>query len=225
MVERYTVSHAAGYFLTDEVVVVVVGALVVAETAAVPRVVVVVEEAVADAEDDATDDAAVEVGVDAVAVVLVVVTAEEDPWKSEADGGDVTDADTDADTEADAVVVAIEVRLCADAVVCDDADVPMGVAVGVVRFCGSEGHTAHTANTKTKTATAADSHRTGTYLGVGMTRFSVSAVIQAEQKRAFSRKSAPQCGQRFILFYPNVSKSLSNKISLISITDNCLQIP
>lgn len=239
VVERYTVSHAAGYFLTDEVVVVVVGALVVevvgfwvavvvgaiievvAEEAAVPRVVVVVEEAVADAEDDATDDAAVEVGVDAVAVVLVVVTAEEDPWKSEADGGDVTDADT----EADKVVVAIEVRLCADAVVCDDADVPMGVAVGVVRFCGSEGHTAHTAAHNTNTAAVTDSHRTGTYLGVGTTRFSVSAVIQAEQKRAFSRKSAPQCGQRFILFYPNVSKSLSNKISLISITDNCLQIP
>ena len=132
---------------------------------------------------------------------------------------------TGCQTEADAVVVAIEVRLCADAVVCDDADVPIGVAVGVVRFCESEGHTAHTATHNTKTATVADSHRIGRYFGVGMTRFSVSAVIQAEQKRAFPRRSAPQCGQRFILFYPNVSKSLSNKISLISITDSCLQIP
>ena len=83
----------------------------------------------------------------------------------------------------------------------------------------------HTMAHNTKTATAIDSHRMNAYLGVGMTRFSYSGVIQAGQKREPSRRVAPQCGHVFTVAYPNVSKLFLNSSSLISMMDIPLQMP
>lgn len=248
VVERYTVSHAAGYFLTDEVVVVVVGALVVevagfwvavvvgaavevvAEEAAVPRVVVVVAEEVAAAEDDGTDDEAMSVDVVAEADSW---ESEADSWESEADADDVTDADTEADkvVRVGWVVHAVVV-LSAAVVAALSAAVEVAAGAGVTAAgaagwppCGQKRHAAHTAEHSTNRAAVADSHRIGRRLGVGMTRFWLSGVIHRGQKRASARRLAPQCGQVFIRVYPNVSKLFSNKISLISMTDSPLQMP
>lgn len=65
--------------------------------------------------------------------------------------------------------------------------------------CGRVRHAAHTPPHSTNKAAVADSHRIGRCLGVGMTRFSVSVVIQWGQKRAFDANVAPQYGQVFIL--------------------------
>lgn len=86
-------------------------------------------------------------------------------------------------------------------------------------------HTPKIAATNTKTATATGSHRLKVYFGVGMTCFWLSTVIQEGQKRTVSRNEAPQCGQSFILGYPNVSKLLSKSSSLMSMMDICLQMP
>lgn len=221
MVERYTVSHAVGYFLADEVVVVVVLAVVeavevevvvvvgatievVVEEAAVTCVVVTVVEDVAVEEDDV----AVEMKVDAAVVTSVVVATEED---SAADDGGVSAKVARVDWVVRAVV---ETGAGVTATGAEDR-----------LSCGQKRHAAQTAPHITNRAAVADSHRIGRRFGVGMTRFCISGVIQWGQKRASSRRLAPQCGQVFIRVYPNVSKLFSNKISLISITDSPLQMP
>ena len=100
-----------------------------------------------------------------------------------------------------------------------------GGAIASCSSCGCHCKPLHTAPHNTNTATAADSHRIGKYLGVGTTCFSPSTVIQRAQNRALCRNSAPQCGQCFNFVYPKVSKSLSKRISLIWMTDNRLQMP
>ena len=219
VVERYTVSHAVGYFLADEVVVVVVGFCVVvvvgfggvvvvgatievvAEEAAVTCVVVTVVEDVAVEEDDV----AVETKVDAAVVTSVVVATEED---SAADDGGVSAKVARVDWVVRAVV-----------------ETGAGVTATGAEDRLSCGQKRHTAEHNTKKAAVADSHRIGRCFGAGTTRFVFSGVIQWGQKRASGRRLAPQCGQVFIRVYPNVSKLFSNKISLISITDSPLQMP
>ena len=104
-----------------------------------------------------------------------------------------------------ASVVAVAVVVCASVVVAGATVVSITVVTGASAGRGIN-HTAPTAAHNTNTATVADSHRLSAYRGVGTTRFWFSEVIQAGQKRALSRRLAPQCGQTFIYDYPSVSK-------------------
>lgn len=147
-------------------------------------------------EEDADGNvtAAVEVG----GVVTVMVD------EVEVDGA----ADADADNEVKVVGrVGIEAAVVATVSMMLLSVVETGVVVtaaGVAGLppCGQMHHAAQMAPHSTNTAAVADNHRIGRCLGVGMTRFSVSVVIQRGQKRAFDTNVAPQCGHVFIPVLP-----------------------
>lgn len=137
----------------------------------------------------------------AVAVVVVEAVMVDEV---EVDGA----ADADADNEVKVGGrVGIEAAVVATVPMMLLSVVETGVVVTTAGAaesppCGQVRHTAHTATHNTKTATVTDSHRIGRCFGVGMTRFSVSVVIQRGQKRAAGANVAPQCGHVFIPVLP-----------------------
>lgn len=194
------------------VVVAVVGAVVVA-------VVVVAVEAVVVVVDADTD------GTVTAGIVVVFVVAEEGVVVR---GTVVAVLLPGSVSEKVASVRASVVSEVEVLVATDEAEgdtVVVGEDCPARRIFGIQAQTPDTAATNTKTATATGSHRRKVYVGVEMTLLLLSGIIQAGQKRAESRRDAPQRGQDFIFDYPSVSKSFSNSSSLISMMDNCLQMP
>ena len=198
MVERYTVSHAAGYFLTGTAVgvVVVVDCLVVdvvvvfgavtVEDVVQWAVVIVIDGIV---EDDVDGNTTALVEIDDVAAVVVTV--------------DFSNDDVDEGSGAGMVVLAaVDAKAALSATGVETGVVVTAAEVAGLPPCGQVHHAAHTTPHSTNKAAVIDSHRIGRCLGVGMTRFSVSAVIQRGQKRAPGANIAPQCGHVFIPVLP-----------------------
>lgn len=114
-------------------------------------------------------------------------------------------ANDDADEGSGAgkvVLAAVDTKVSLSTTVVETGVVVTAAGAAESPPCGQVRHTAHTAPHSTNKAAVIDSHRIGRYLGVGMTRLALSAVIQRGQKRAPGANVVPQCGHVFIPVLP-----------------------
>lgn len=140
-------------------------------------------------EEDADGNVTTAVEDDDVAAVVVTVDFAND------------DVDEGSGTSK-VVLAAVDAKAVLPTTVVETGAVVTAAGAAESPPCGQVCHTAHTAPHSTNKAAVIDSHRIGRYLGVGMTRLALSAVIQRGQKRAPGANVAPQCGHVFIPVLP-----------------------